>query len=78
MKPSELPASHPFAQIKGAENCLSLKNGEGEVKYIYGRGAGRWATTEAVIADLFDVRREVLSAKTQIAIAKSYRAEVFV
>ena len=58
VKPLELPVSHPFAETRGAENCLRLETTAGEVKYIRGAGAGRWATTEAVMADLLDLRRE--------------------
>lgn len=58
VKPLKLSVSHPFAETKGAENCLRLETSAGEVKYIKGRGAGRWATTEAVLADLLDARRE--------------------
>jgi homoserine dehydrogenase len=54
----ELPVAHPFAQTRGAENCLRLETLDGTVKFIRGKGAGRWATTEAVIADLLDLWRE--------------------
>ncbi len=58
VKPLELSILHPFAATKGAENCLQLETNAGETKFIKGTGAGRWATTEAVIADLLDLRRE--------------------
>lgn len=71
VKPVALPASHPFADTKGAENCLLLETADGEIKIINGRGAGRWATTEAVIADLFDTRREISAAKPRAKSAVS-------
>ncbi len=69
VNPIELPISHPFAQTHGAENCLRLETTDGEVKFVRGRGAGRWATSEAVIADLFDARREILNAKPRVKAA---------
>jgi len=61
--PVQLPDSHPFAAIKGAENCLVIETDGGYRKTIKGRGAGRYATTESVMADLFDLRRD--HAKSQ-------------
>lgn len=58
VKPLELSVSHPFAAAKGAENCLQLETNTGDTKFIKGTGAGRWATTEAVVADLLDLHRE--------------------
>lgn len=65
VKPLELSVLHPFAETRGAENCLQIETTTGETKFIKGTGAGRWATTEAVIADLLDARREITSAKQQ-------------
>lgn len=62
VRPVAFPISHPFAQTRGAENCLVIKSEDGRSRLLRGRGAGRYATTEAVIADLFDLRR---STKTQ-------------
>jgi len=78
VKPLKLPVSHPFGQTRGAENCLRLETTDGEVEFLRGRGAGRWATTEAVIADLLEARREIVSAKQKVAAAKAGKAEVYV
>lgn len=59
VRPVEVPVSHPFAFIKGAENCLLIECESGRQRFIRGRGAGRYATTESVIADLFDLRHEI-------------------
>ncbi len=61
VRPIAFPATHPFAQTTGAENCLVIKHADGRSKVLRGRGAGRYATTEAVIADLFDLRRDAES-----------------
>jgi len=58
VKPIELPLNHPLAQVNGAENRLLVQTEAGEPIVVSGAGAGRWATTEAVIADLFDIRRQ--------------------
>lgn len=53
----EIPFEHPFAQTKRADNCLQIRSDAGEERFVRGRGAGRYATAESVIADLFDIRR---------------------
>jgi homoserine dehydrogenase len=58
VKPVELPFNHPFAQVTGAENRLIIEPETGGPIVVSGTGAGRWPTTEAVMADLFDVRRQ--------------------
>lgn len=62
VKPVELPRSHAFALTKGAENCLILETENGDVTTITGRGAGRYATAESVIGDLFELRNEIATA----------------
>ncbi|HEY2974633.1 MAG TPA: homoserine dehydrogenase [Pyrinomonadaceae bacterium] len=57
VEPIALPLNHPLAQTHGAENCLLIEPEVGEPWVISGTGAGRWPTTEAVMADLFDLRR---------------------
>ncbi len=59
VRPCLFEASHPFAQIKNEENCLLINTGHSELQHVWtGRGAGRWPTTAAVMADLFDLSRE--------------------
>ena len=56
VKPVDLPMSHPLAQVRDADNRLLIEQESGEQLVTSGRGAGRWPTTEAVMADLFDIR----------------------
>lgn len=56
--PIELPLDHPFARIRGAQNGLTVEMKNGAKRFVFGTGAGRWPTTEAVIADLLAIRRE--------------------
>ncbi len=59
VKPDLVGASHPFAQIRNEENCLLINTDQSNVQQVWtGRGAGRWPTTAAVMADLFDLSRE--------------------
>lgn len=63
VRPVEIPGSHTFASVKGAENCLVIEGECGRTTVLRGRGAGRYATTESVIADLFDIRATVVAAR---------------
>jgi homoserine dehydrogenase len=62
--PVELPVDHPFALLKGAENGLIIETENGARRIVCGTGAGRWPTTEAVIADLFAIRRELSTVES--------------
>ena len=44
-----------MADVRGASNRLLVEDENGRTWTVSGRGAGRWPTTEAVIADLFDL-----------------------
>jgi len=59
VEPVTLPLTHPLAEVHGAENRLMVEFIHGEPLIISGTGAGRWPTTEAVLADLLDIRREM-------------------
>ena len=49
---------HPLSGIAGEWNALATTLATGETTVVTGRGAGRWPTTEAIIADLLELRRE--------------------
>lgn len=69
VKPRLFDSSHPFAQIRNEENCLLIKTGDSGSQHVWtGRGAGRWPTTAAVMADLFDLSRERRIAKAPAAL----------
>jgi homoserine dehydrogenase len=59
--PIELPFDHPFAQVNGVENRLIIQSQSGRTWDVSGCGAGRWPTTEAVMADVFDCRRAIVA-----------------
>ncbi|PYT01575.1 MAG: hypothetical protein DMF63_01645 [Acidobacteria bacterium] len=76
VEPVELPATHPFADLRGADNALLLEQNDESIRLIRGRGAGRWATTEAVVADLLDIRKRSRDLKP-LAIARAAGREVY-
>jgi homoserine dehydrogenase len=46
-----------FGKLRSEWNALQILCKNGTLETVIGRGAGRWPTTEAVLADLFDVSR---------------------
>ncbi len=62
VRPVVLPADHPLAMIRNEENRLLVTDHAGQTTMCSGKGAGRWPTAEAVIADVFDVYREARGA----------------
>ncbi|HET6979737.1 MAG TPA: homoserine dehydrogenase [Pyrinomonadaceae bacterium] len=60
--PLELALDHPLACVNGVENRLLIHSQTGQLWETGGRGAGRWPTTEAVLSDLFDLRRDLVTA----------------
>jgi homoserine dehydrogenase len=62
VQPLELPPDHPLARPRGAGNALAIELASGEVVTLEARGAGRWPTTEAVMADLHDLAAESVQA----------------
>jgi homoserine dehydrogenase len=58
VSPVGLPSDHPLASVSGVENRLLIQSQTGRTWDLSGSGAGRWPTTEAVLADLLDLWRE--------------------
>jgi homoserine dehydrogenase len=47
----------PFYSLSGEWSALSLALEDGATRHVRGRGAGRWPTTEASIAHVFEIAR---------------------
>jgi homoserine dehydrogenase len=47
-----------FGRVNREWNALEVFDTSGKTHQVTGRGAGRWSTTEAVMADLFDIHRQ--------------------
>jgi homoserine dehydrogenase len=56
--PVSLDADHPLASVVGVDNRLLIEPEVGVQWVVSAKGAGRWPTTEAVMADLLDLKRE--------------------
>ncbi|RZJ35191.1 MAG: homoserine dehydrogenase, partial [Brevundimonas sp.] len=50
-----------FAELKGEGNALKIVSHDGSAVRRRGRGAGRWATAESLLADLSDLAAARLS-----------------
>jgi homoserine dehydrogenase len=57
VRPVALPARDFLAGARGEENRVVIERAGGPPLRLAGRGAGRWPTAEAVIADVLDVMR---------------------
>lgn len=57
VEPREVSLDHTFGSITGAGNCLLVEEQDGSKRFVTAKGAGRYPTTESVIADLFDLYR---------------------
>jgi homoserine dehydrogenase len=57
VRPQLVDRNHEFAKTRNEENCLEIHPDGCEISYIRGKGAGRWPTTESVMADMFDLYR---------------------
>lgn len=54
--PEVLAAGDPLAQVCAEENALSIVTQDGQELFLIGKGAGRWPTSEAVLADVHELR----------------------
>ena len=57
VKFERVPVQSAFGSLHDEQNGLEIEGKDGSTDLIRGRGAGRWPTAEAVLADLFDVWR---------------------
>jgi homoserine dehydrogenase len=57
VRPVYLPARHPLAGGRDEENRVRIQLAGGSSVVLRGKGAGRWPTSEAVLADLLDLSR---------------------
>jgi homoserine dehydrogenase len=65
VEPQFVNRDHLFAQTRNEENCLQIHTETEEIIHISGKGAGRWPTAEAVMADIFDVCRTLRAEITE-------------
>jgi homoserine dehydrogenase len=61
VKLERVPANSVLGSLSGEWNGLEITHTDDQVITVIGRGAGRWPTTEAVMADLFDALRRKMT-----------------
>ena len=57
--PTLIPNSHPFVNVRNEYNAISLHGDRTSDVMIYGKGAGKFPTSSAVISDLIFLLRQV-------------------
>lgn len=62
----EVPQDSPFGGLTDEWNALQIVTSDDALYTIRGRGAGRWPTTEAIMADLFDAYRSRIARETVV------------
>ncbi len=63
--PTLLPKSHSLSGVSGVHNAVSVKGDLVGELVLYGQGAGRWASTSAILSDLVDVARNLSCSTPQ-------------
>lgn len=66
-----LPGTHPLAAATGSQCAALLTDARGGSRLVCARGAGRWPTTESVMADCLALARSVLLPGPARAAAES-------
>ena len=56
--PERLAAAHPLGALRDEQNGVVFHLHDGSPVLLRGKGAGRWPSAEAVVADLLDLARE--------------------
>lgn len=64
-----MPESSPLARLRAEGNGISVVASDGQQELWLGKGAGRWPTTEAVMADLFELSSAHSAAEARKASA---------
>ena len=57
--PTFIPAGHLLANVKGVYNAIFVKGDQVGENLFYGKGAGKFPTASAVIADVVDIARGI-------------------
>ncbi len=63
-----IPLDQPLAAINNERNGVSWTTIRGETFSVQGKGAGRWPTTQAVVADCLDVFAAHVARTTELAL----------
>jgi len=78
VRPEQLGIDHPLADVRGCWNRLLVTTDDGVTFVAHGKGAGRWPTTESIIADALDAHRAIVRAASESGALRTNEAEVAV
>lgn len=70
--PTMLPVDHLLAEVDGVFNAVYIEGDALGPAMFYGRGAGEMPTASAVVADIMDIGRDMLSGRRQRTPVTSY------
>ena len=62
--PVFLPKTHPLASVNGVFNAIFVRGNVIGDAMFYGRGAGSLPTASAVVADIIEIARDIVSGTT--------------
>ena len=62
--PVFLPKTHPLASVNGVFNAIFVRGNVLGDAMFYGRGAGSLPTASAVVADIIEIARDIVSGTT--------------
>jgi homoserine dehydrogenase len=71
--PTMIPVHYPMADVDGAFNAIRLTGDFIGPVMFYGRGAGMEPTASAVVGDLMDISRNILSGVGQRVAARGFQ-----
>ncbi|HEY6010285.1 MAG TPA: homoserine dehydrogenase [Nitrospirota bacterium] len=74
--PTMLPEDYPIAQVDGVFNALSIVGDAVGSTMFYGRGAGDMPTGSAVVGDIIDIGRDILSGSANRSPVTAFRERV--
>ena len=73
--PTMIPMDNLLASIKGTVNAITISSDAAGDIMLYGHGAGMMPTASAVLSDIVDIARNVVSGSVHRVPALSYRGE---
>lgn len=73
--PTMIPFDNLLASIKGTVNALTVSADAVDDIMLYGHGAGMMPTASAVLSDIVDITRNILTGSVQRVPALSYQRE---
>ncbi|KMP11100.1 homoserine dehydrogenase [Candidatus Nitromaritima sp. SCGC AAA799-A02] len=75
--PAMIPQSHPMANVNGVLNAIRVCDGWMEENVLVGHGAGSLPTGSAVVADIVEIARDILSgAKDRVSSQSFQKSEI--